>query len=230
MSARSNKLLACLPTAELEKLAPLLREVPLDAKQIIYHVRSSIDYVYFPTSGVISAMTLMEDGSAIEVATIGNEGMAGLIAVTGIETSPYEVMVQVRGTGFRMEVQAFKQEVAKSSALHDILMRYNVAFSVQVSYSVACNGLHTIEKRCCRWLLMAQDRVGSKELLLTHEFIAIMLGVRRPSVTDLLQALQKKGLINCGRGRIEILDRPGLERMTCECYRRTNEEFERQFG
>ena len=148
----------------------------------------------------------------------------------GCDTSPYEVMVQVPGDGLRWGADEFKREVDRSEKLRRIILDYYTAFSVQVSYSVACNGLHKIEQRCCRWLLMTQDRVGSNDLPLTHEFLAIMLGVRRASVTDVLQPLQKRGLIHNGRGRIEIVDRAGLEKQACECYAATQAAFARLFG
>jgi CRP-like cAMP-binding protein len=218
-----------LPSSEFRRLSPTLQAVPLVAKQNIFKVRARFDYVYFPTVGVISAMTVMEDGSAIEVATIGNEGMAGLTAAFGGETSPYEVMVQVSGEGLRMPTDVFAKEAGKDGPLRQIMVLYNTAFATQVSYSVACNGLHIVQKRCCRWLLMTQDRVGSNVLSLTHEFLAIMLGVRRASVTEVLLPLQERGLIRNGRGQIEIVDRPGLESLVCECYRAVNDEFARLF-
>ena len=174
-------------------------------------------------------MTVMEDGSAIEVATVGKEGMVGLAAFIGGETSPYEVMVQVPGHGVRMRADALRKATEQPGPLRSVLVDYHAAFSLQVSYSVACNGLHKIEKRCCRWLLMTQDRVGSKTLQLTHEFLAIMLGCRRASVTEVLQPLQDAGFIRNGRGEIEILDGAGLEKHACECYRATNAEFARLF-
>jgi CRP-like cAMP-binding protein len=225
-----NRLLALLPQDEYQRISPLLHHVPLPVRQILYQARSPIDYVYFPESGVVSAMTVMGDGSAIEVATIGNEGVAGLTAFIGGETSPNEVMVQVAGNSLRMRAETFKKEASQDGHLRRILVRYNTAFSVQVSYSVACNGLHTVEKRCCRWLLMTQDRVGSNQLPLTHEFLSIMLGVRRASITEILQPLQKSGLIHNGRGVIEIVDRDGLKTLACECYEAVNQEFARLFG
>ena len=222
-----NHLLARLPKDEFNRLSPLLQPVLLTAKQVLYKVRSSMDYVYFPTNGVVSAMTIMVDGSAIEVTTIGNEGVTGLTAFIGGETSPYEVIVQVSGDGLRMKADAFKEEAKRDGPLKKILVLYNTVFAMQVSYSVACNGLHKVEQRCCRWLLMTQDRVGSNVLRLTHEFLAIMLGVRRASVTEVLQPLQKRGMIRIRRGSIELLDRPGLEETSCECYRVVNEEFRR---
>jgi len=222
-----NHLLARLPKDEFNRLSPLLQPVLLTAKQVLYQLRSPIDYVYFPTNGVVSAMTVMVDGSAIEVTTIGSEGVTGLTAFIGGETSPYKVIVQVSGDGLRMKADVFREEAKRDGPLKKILVLYNTFFAMQVSYSVACNGLHKIEQRCCRWLLMTQDRVGSNVLRLTHAYLAIMLGVRRASVTEVLQLLQKRGMIRIRRGSIELLDRSGLEETSCECYRVVNEEFRR---
>jgi CRP-like cAMP-binding protein len=199
-------------------------------KQVLYKAFSPIDYVYFPQRGVVSNLMVMEDGSAIEVATVGNEGVLGLTVIIGAETSPNEVMVQVEGDGLRMSADAFKAEAARDGPLRRLVGLYHGVFQTQVSYSVACNGLHTIQKRCCRWLLMTQDRVGADVLPLTHEFLGIMLGVRRSSVTEVLLALQQNGLIRNERGKVVVLDRPGLEATSCECYRRVKEEFARLLG
>jgi len=227
----SNRLLARLPKSVYRRLTARMQEVPLRTKQVLYKANAVMDYVYFPNRGVISAMTIMEDGKAIEVATIGNEGMAGLTAFIGGETSPNDVMVQVEGEAQRMPTAAFTKEARRDGPLRQLLILYHTAYQTQVSYAVACNGLHTIEKRCCRWLLMAQDRVGTGTVPLTHEFLSMMLGVRRSSLTDVLQPLQARGLIrNHGRGKITILDRRGLEAASCECYRRVQDEFARLFG
>jgi CRP-like cAMP-binding protein len=230
-SAQSgNHLLARLPKGEFERLFHLLESIPLPTKKVLYKARSPIDYVYFPTSGVVSAMMVMEDGSAIEVATVGNEGVAGLTAFIGAESSPYQVMVQLPGQGLRMRADAFRDDASRGDALRKILVLYNTAYAIQVSYCVACNALHGVEKRCCRWLLMTQDRMGSNLIPLTHEFLAIMLGVRRPTVSDVLRPLQERGMLRSGRGVIEILDRSGLEALACECYAAVNREFARIFG
>ncbi len=226
----ANRLLALLPPADYQRLTPWLQGVSFPPKQVLYKARSPIDYVYFPSSGIVSAMTVMGDGAAIEVATIGNEGMAGLTAFIGGETSPNEVMVQVPGDGIRMPADVLRQEADKKGPLHRLLVLYNTAFATQVSYSVACNGLHKVEKRCCRWLLMCLDRVGSDVLPLTHEFLAIMLGVRRSSLTEVLHPLQERGLIHNGRGKIKVLHRDGLEATSCECYTSVKDEFARLFG
>ena len=225
----ANRLLARLPSADLDRLRPDLQPVALKQKTLLYKFRGAIDAVYFPASGIVSAMTVMEDGAAIEVATIGNEGMVGLTAFVGGETSPHEVIVQLAGGGFRLSAEALHRELGRAGALRSLLVKYHTAFSTQVAYSVACNGLHKIEQRCSRWLLMTADRVGSNVIELTHEFLAVMLGVRRSSVTEVLRPLQELGLVRNSRGVIEILDRPGLEGRACECYRMTNAEFARQF-
>jgi CRP-like cAMP-binding protein len=225
-----NTLLAHLPANEYQRLSPHLEAVALSLRQTIYAVRSPIDYVYFPLAGVISAMTVMLDGSAIEVATIGNEGMTGLLAFVGGKNSPYEVMVQVPGDALRMRADILESESKFDGPLRRLLVTYHEAFSMQVSYAVACNGLHLVQKRCCRWLLMTHDRVGSDELPLTHEFLAIMLGVRRASVTEVLKPLQDRGLIENSRGKITLLDRAGLETESCECYGIVRDEFARLFG
>jgi CRP-like cAMP-binding protein len=223
----ANRILAHLPAADYQRLVRLLRPVPLKPKQAIYQVGQAMEYIYFPTSGIVSAMTVMKDGRAIEVATIGNEGMTGLTAFMGGETSSYEVMVQIPGDALRMKLSDFHDATRREGSLRDVLVRYNAAFAVQVSYSVACNGLHKVEQRCCRWLLMTQDRVGSNVLPLTHEFLAIMLGVRRASITEVLRPLQINGVVRNRRANIEILDRSRLEQLSCECYQAVVAEYER---
>ena len=208
----------------------MLQVVALPVRQILYQTRSPIDFVYFPSTGIVSAMTRMEDGAAIEVATIGNEGVAGLTAFVGGATSPNEVMVQVAGDGLRMSAEALRHECGGDGPLRRLLVLYHTAYFTQVSYGVACNGLHKIEQRCSRWLLMTLDRVGTAKLPLTHEFLAIMLGVQRSSVTEVLQPLQDRGLVRLNRGEITVVDRPGLETAACECYRAVRDEFARLFG
>lgn len=224
-----NQLLTRLPKIDYDRLAPHLQEVFLDLRQIIYKTRSPIDYVYFPTNGMLSAMTVMSDGSAIEVATIGREGMSGLSAFIGGEPSPNEVIVQVAGEAIRLKADALSEHAKPGKTLHRLLVAYNSAYMTQVSYSVACNGLHTVQKRCARWLLMTQDRVGADVFPLTHEFLAIMLGVRRPSVTEVLGPLQEAGIISNHRGTITVLDRRRLEDSACECYKAVADEFARLF-
>lgn len=228
--ARGNRLLDQLPEAEYRRLLPFLKPVKLAFEQVLYELRGPIDYAYFPTGAVASHLTVMLDGSAIEVATVGNEGLVGHTAATGGRTSPNKVIIQIGDGGLRIEAQALRREAGRAGPLQDLLDVYHTAFMVQVSQSVACNGLHRLERRCCRWLLMTRDRVGSDDLRLTHEFLAIMLGARRASVTDVLRPLQEAGLVQSRRGRISILDRARLEERACECYRVVTDEYERLLG
>jgi len=223
----ANRLLARLPDADRARLLPHLHAVPLKLRQVLYKALAPIDYVYFPTSGVVSTMAVMEDGRAIEVTTIGNEGVAGLSAFVGGFTSPNEVMVQVEGEGWRMPAEVLEREARPAGPLRQVLSAYLTAFQIQITYSVACNGLHKIEQRCCRWLLMTADRVGAEVLPLTHEFLAIMLGVQRSSLTEVLLTLQQRGLIRTERGKIILSNRANVEGAACECYRRVQEEFAR---
>jgi len=223
-----NRLLARLAPDEYQRLLPHLKLVPLEIKHVVYEARSSIDYAYFPIRGVVAALTVMEDGRAIEVATIGDEGMVGLPLLVGATTGN-RVIVQVPGEALRMAADALGEEVSRDSALRRLLILYHTAFLVQVSQAVACNGLHSVHQRCCRWLLMTQDRAHSDAFPMTHEFLAEMLGVRRSTVSEVLEPFQEEGLIRCSRGKCTVLDREGLKTGACECYRRINEEFARLF-
>ena len=225
-----NKLLARLPPAVYERLLPHLTPLPLQFKQVLYGVRSAVDHAYFPLRGVLSALTVMKDGRAIEVATIGNEGMIGLPASIEAKNSPNKVLVQIAGDGLRIKASMLMDETRQSEPLRRLLALYQSAFMSQLSQSVACNGLHSVQKRCCRWLLITHDRLASNEVPLTHEFLAIMLGARRSSVTEVLQPLQEQGLVHNARGVITILDRAGLEAACCECYRSVADEFHRLLG
>ena len=187
-----NRFLACLPEASYRRLEPLLEPVSLSSGQILYEARGLIEYAYFPMGAVLSALTVMQDGNAIEVATIGNEGMVGHYGFGGMR-SPHRMIVQVENGGLRIQSRALEREAAKDGRLRELLTAYHVAFVSQVSQSVACNGLHRLVQRCCRWLLMTRDRVGSDELRLTHEYLALMLGARRASVTEALRPLQEGG-------------------------------------
>src|SRR5262245_32841066 len=194
-ASSGNRLLARLPDDDFQRLLPLLEPVPLRFKQVLYEARAPIDFVYFPTGGVVSAITMMQDGSSIEMATIGKEGVVGLGVCLGVETSPHRMIVQVAGAGQRIAAEALKREVGRDGPIRRVLLLYYTAFLAQVSQAVACNGLHPVQQRCCCWLLMTQDRVESDVLPITHEFLAIMLGVRRASVTEVLRPLQAEGLI-----------------------------------
>jgi CRP-like cAMP-binding protein len=228
--AAHNLLLARLPRPERERLTSRMRHVSLEFKQILYHTRAPIEYVYFLSNGAASAMTVMENGSAIEVATIGNEGLVGHSILFSGSESTNEIIMQVPGEALRMDADVLRQEATSDSPLRRLLQCYNAAYSVQLAQSVGCNGLHSVQQRCCRWLLITLDRMESNVVPLTHEFLSIMLGVRRASVTEVLRPLHEKGLVNNSRGAITVLDRSGLEKLSCECYRKVKDEFERVFA
>jgi CRP-like cAMP-binding protein len=221
----SNRLLALLTSAEFERLAPMLQGVTFSRRQILHRANYPIEYVYFPVSGLLSAAITLQDGGTIEVATIGHEGIAGLSAFIGHNDSPCNVVVQIPGYGLRMDVESFQTQMHRGSLLRDILIGYHSAYSVQSAYLVACNGLHSVEKRCCRQLLSIQDRIASSLLPLTHESLAHALGVRRASITDELASLQSRGIVNVRRGEIMIVDRPQLQSLACECYHAVTKKF-----
>ena len=214
-----NLLLARLSELDYKRLVPHLELVSLPFGQPIYEVGGVIDYAYFPTQGVISAVVTMENGATIEVATIGNEGVTGIPALIEPESSPSRLYVQVAGGAARISVDLFRQETHREGPLRTLLQLYESAFMFQILQSLACNGLHTISQRCCRWLLTTHDRMHDDVLPLTHELLAIMLGVRRPGVSVALNDLQQRGYLVYSRGRIEVRDRQGLEAGACECYR-----------
>jgi CRP-like cAMP-binding protein len=226
----NNRLLAQLPAGEAERLLGQLTSVDLPFKLGLYKARKPIDYVYFLTSGIASAVAYDGNGSAVEVATIGDEGMVGLPALLAEATSPNDVFMQVGGTGLRVPAAVLRHDAGPGSPLYQVLVKYLNAYFLQVSQAVACNGLHVVRQRCCRWLLMTQDRVHSDELPLTHEFLAVMLGVRRASVTEVLTPLQEEGLLRSQRGTITILDRKGVEAAACDCYRIVADEYTRLLG
>jgi CRP-like cAMP-binding protein len=222
-------LLDRLPEAAYRRLLPLLEPVALSSGQILYEARGPIEYAYFPMGAVLSALTVMQDGNAIEVATIGNEGMVGHYGFGGTR-SAHRMIVQVENGGLRIGARALERQAAKDHRLRELLTADHFAFVSQVSQSVACNGLHRLVERCCRWLLMTRDRVGSDELRLTHEYLALMLGARRASVTEALRPLQAAGVVQSHRGRITILDRAGLEARSCECYFVVRDDYDRLLG
>jgi CRP-like cAMP-binding protein len=225
-----NRLLAALSAQDYAALWPHLEPVSPAFMESIYEPNQPIPYVYFPESGVFSLLVIMGDGAAVEVATVGNEGMVGLPVFLGVSTTPGRAFAQVPGVSMRMRAYMFNDVLAQNGGLTAILRRYTQAFFVQITQMAACNRLHSIEERCARWLLMTHDQVGSNEFRLTQEFIAQMLGVRRASVTVAAGALQHAGLISYRRGRITIEDREGLEQAACECYGVIRAEYARLFG
>lgn len=215
-----NRLLATLPHQEYDRLLPNLETVSLDFKLVLYAPEDPIEYVYFPNNGVVVSLLLVMEGSiAAEVGMVGTEGMVGLSVFLGAETTPFRAIVQVPGDAMRMKADVFKSSVNQGGALNGLLMRYTQALLIQISQSVACKSHHSMEQRCCRWLLMTHDRAGSDQFPITQEFLSQMLGVRRAGVTEAAGVLQKAGLLRYSRGRMTILDRLGLEEAACDCYR-----------
>ena len=225
-----NRILAALPADELERLGPSLELVDLEFRRVLVDVNHAIEHVYFPEAGVVSVISLMEDGSAVETATIGNEGMVGLPVFLGAASMAGQAFVQVVGRAYRMPAEALREEMRRGGALAGLLGRYTQALFTLVSQSSACNRMHAVEQRCARWLLMTHDRVGADTFELTHLFLSQMLGVRRATVTEAAGALQARGLIDYTRGRVRIVDRAGLEAAACECYRIIVSDLERQVG
>src|SRR3954462_12578269 len=224
---RGNRLLDLLPGDEYQRLQPHLRETELAQGQTLYEPKATIEQFYFPVNCVLSAVTIMLDGHAIEVATVGNEGVSGLPALGVAATSPHRVFAQISGKALQVDASAFNRESKRLAKLGETMTSYQQAFVFQISQCVACNGLHVIVERCCRWLLMTHDRVEGDELALTHEFLSYMLGVRRSGITEVLQSLQNQGLIRYGQGKITVLNRGGLEELACECYQCVQDEYQR---
>ena len=227
-----NRLLDSLPESERARIAPAVRRRETDLRDLLYRQGSSITTVYFPVNAVVSILTSMQEGPGVEIATIGNEGMVGHPLFLGSETMPAREFsqVQVPGDVLLMEAAAFRTLIDGDGAVREVIQRYVQALFSQVSQQVACNGLHSVERRCSRWLLLTHDRVDSDEFPLTQEFLSQMLGVRRASVTLAAGALQKAGFIEYRRGRLKIIDRAGLEGASCECYQVIREEFDRLLG
>ena len=222
-----NNLIAALPQEEYKRLLPNLEPVSLAIKQVLYEPNEPIKYAYFINSGATSLLNLMQDGQTIEAATVGKEGMIGVPLLLGTNQTPLQIIVQIPGDGLRMKADIFKAEVYWGCPLHTLLLRYMQTLMNQISQTAACNRLHSVERRCCRWLLMTQDRLESSSFPLTQEFLSYMLGVRRASVSEVAATLQKSGLIDYHRGQITIRDRKGLEAAACECYQVTQQEFNR---
>jgi CRP-like cAMP-binding protein len=215
---RHNLLLAALPANELALLAPHLKDTVFGQGDVLQEQGDPIDQVYFPYEGIVSLLAVMQQGNAIELATIGLEGAIGSLSGLGPRRSHTRAVVQVAGAGLRIPALRFRQAAAESAAVRNIVVRYGEMLLIQVQQTAACNALHDVEARLSRWLLQARDRVDSNTIQLTHEFLSQMLGVRRPTVTVVANMLQQAGLIRYQRGQIEIVDRPGLEARACECY------------
>jgi CRP-like cAMP-binding protein len=225
-----NLLLNALPQSELDRLLPDLQLVSFSLGQILCESGERINYCYFPINAVVSLLYTMQDGSTAEMGLVGNEGVFGVAAFLGGESTCSTAIVAVAGDALRVPAQRLQKEFAQAGPLQNLLLRYAQSLITQVSQTAVCNRLHSVEQRLCRWLLLCHDRKNCSELLMTQELIANMLGGRRESVTVAARRLQDAGLIRYCRGRIAILDRGGLEISVCECYRAVENEVNRLFG
>jgi CRP-like cAMP-binding protein len=225
-----NRVLAALPSEDLIRLWPRLEPVEFRLRDVIQVPDEPIAAVYFPESGFVSMLALLVDGSAAEVGIVGCEGMTGLPLLLGSDRSPAEAMVQASGTFLRLGAAAFQEEQDRSPPLRKLLLRYTLAFQVQVTQTAACNGHHALDQRLARWLLMAHDRVEGDEFPMTQEVLATMLCVHRPGVTIAARLFQQAGLIRYANGSITVIDRAGLESASCECHGVVKREFQRLLG
>lgn len=218
-----NKILSLLPPSEQETVLSRCEMTTIQSKEVIWRREEPVTLVYFPEDGVISLVTEMEDGDMVEAMTVGSDGFAGMAVFHGVSSSRLKAIGQISGTARRITSEDFRELTAECEAFDELLHRYSQFVLESVAQSAACNRLHVIEQRCARWLLMSQDRVGRNRFDLTQEFLAAMLGVRRPGVTVAMGILEKAGLIAHGRGTIAVIDRDGLEKASCECYRTIRE-------
>jgi CRP-like cAMP-binding protein len=219
-----NSLLAALPDSDYQRIAPHLEVIALKLKTLLHNPGEPIQHVYFPGGGFCSMLTVLEDGEMVEIATIGREGIVGVSAL--LDGVPVTSAAMVQGetdTCYRMSVADFRREADRRGAFYELLTHYAQALFGFVAQSTACNAVHTVEQRLARWLLMARDRMGSDDFPLTQEFVAMMLGATRPTVTVVAGTLQKAGLINYHRGHVTIVNRQKLEAASCECYRSATE-------
>ncbi|MDC8785192.1 Crp/Fnr family transcriptional regulator [Roseateles koreensis] len=222
-----NLLLNTLSEEEWQRLSPHLECVDMPLGMVLCESRSPLTHVYFPTTAIVSLLYVMQNGSMAEIAVVGFEGLVGISLFMGGESTPSRAVVQSAGIGLQLKAQAIKDEFSRSGPVMHLLLRYTQALITQMSQTAVCNRHHSLDQQLCRWLLLSLDRLRSNELVMTHELIASMLGVRREGVTENALKLQHAGLIRYARGRIKVLDRPGLERRSCECYAVVKQEYER---
>jgi CRP-like cAMP-binding protein len=226
-SPSQNHLLAALPALEFERLSPHLELVPLLLGNMLYEPGGQLRHAYFPTDAIVSLHYVMESGASAESAGVGNEGVVGIALFMGGDTTPSSAVVQTAGHGYRLEGRLLKQEFNRAGLMQRLLLRYTQALMTQMTQTAACTRHHTVEQQLCRWLLLTLDRAPTRELVITQELIASMLGVRREGITQAAGALQDAGFIRYRRGHIAVLQRAGLEKRTCECYAVVKKEMSR---
>ena len=230
VNPKDNELLAALPPLVLKRWQKSLEDVAMPLGEVLYEPGAVLSHVYFPTTAIVSLLYVMEDGASAEIAVVGKEGLVGISLFMGGESTPSRAVVQSAGFGLRMKAANLKAELARSGPVMRLLLRYTQALITQMAQTAVCNRHHSLDQQLCRWLLLSLDRLSGHELIMTQELIANMLGVRREGVTEGALKLQKAGLIRYARGRISVLDRPGLERRSCECYAVVKKEYDRIFS
>jgi len=226
-SPKQNHLLDALPAEDYARLLPDLELVAMPLGWAIYESGSHMDHVYFPTTSIVSLLYVTESGASAEIAITGNEGLIGISLFMGGESTPSRAGVQSGGDGYRLKEGVLKREFALGGHLQHLALRYTQALITQMSQTAVCNRHHSVDQQLCRWLLLSLDRLQGNELRMTQELISNMLGVRREGVTEAAGKLQAAGLIHYSRGKITVLDRPGLEQRVCECYAVVKKEFDR---
>ena len=227
MGPRANRLIAALPALSFQKLESLLEPVEMRLGDVLYEPGRTPSHVYFPTTSIVSLLNLLENGTAAEIATVGKEGVVGVSLFLGGQSTLSQAVVHSSGSGFRVRAMAMVKVFEQGGPLVKIMLRYTQALYSQIGQTAVCYRHHKLDQQLCRWLLLSLDRRLSRDLVVTHELIANMLGVRRAGVTRAAFALQKAGLIRYTRGHISVVDRPGLERHSCECYAVVKKEYER---
>jgi CRP-like cAMP-binding protein len=226
-SARENHLLAALPAAQFQRLAPHLERVPMRLGETIYRPGEHLQHAHFPTSAIVSLLYVIESGASVEIASVGNEGVLGISLFMGGVTMPSSAVVQTAGFGYRVSANVLREEFCQDGSTQRLLLRYTQALAVQIGQTASCNRHHSIEQQLCRWLLSNLDRLPSNEVVMTHELVAGILGVRRESITTAARKLQRAGVLTSRRGHISVFGRAGLEAAACECYAVVKDEYSR---
>jgi CRP-like cAMP-binding protein len=224
---QQNHILDALPAAERERLFPHLKRVALPLGLVLYEAGDALRHIYFPTDSIVSLLYVLENGSSAEICVVGNDGVIGVALFMGGETTTSRAIVQSGGTAYRLTGRRLKQEFERQGETMHILLRYTQSLITQMAQTAVCNRHHTVDQQLCRWLLLSLDRLPDNKLAMTQELIANMLGVRREGVTDAAGKLQKLGVITYKRGLITVLDRPRLEKLSCECYSVVKKETDR---
>ena len=224
---KKNRLLAALPEQEWQRWQPYLEAVEMPLGEVLYESGGTLKHVYFPTTGIVSLLYVMEDGASAEIAVVGNEGIVGISLFMGGGSTPSRAVVQSAGLGYRLRADAMKLEFDRGGPVLHLLLRYTQALITQMAQTAVCNRHHSLDQQLCRWLLLSLDRLPGDELLMTQELISNMLGVRREGVTDAAHKLQQAGIIYYRRGHIKVLDRPAMEKRSCECYAVVKHEYDR---